>query len=199
MGRQGWVPLGIVGLTARNNVISDTGRSIIDFEPTSSTQLVKNVLIEDLTVVDAYGVGAFISGQGDDGEFDGITIRRVTANDNSPMYIFIKNIPPGIGARRKNILIEDCDWRCQAGNAGGSGLWAFIHFSTTVGTNGVQGLTVRNNYFEGTSVPAYEGGVRLKNSDSVDVHSNTFVNLYDYGGTPTWYKDDGGNTNTSVS
>ena len=196
-GRQGFTLYGLDGSNLVSKcTIQDAARSAIDHEPPGSEtgHAYVKVTVEDLTILDHYGGDTIVAAQGGGGlNWGPIVYRRVTATSGGKADQFFKGINNNAN-KRGPVTIEDVNF-VGVGAAGGGGTWSIFHFGGT----GWKDVLIRNNTCELTQVAQDVGGLKLENCNNVTAYGNTFTNVYNYGGSPSWYGDGGGNTNISVS
>jgi hypothetical protein len=192
----------LYGLSGPNNwvqncTINDVGRSSIDHEPPGSEtgHAYVQLTVEDLTILNHFGGDTIIAAQGGGAENWGpLTYRRVSATSGGKADQFFKSINGNGSFKRGPLTLEDINF-VGVGAASSGGLWGVIHLAGV--THGWKDVVIRNSSFELTQVAQDVGGVKLQSCDNVTGSGLTFTNVYDYGGTPSWYGDAGGNTNIS--
>lgn len=201
VGRQGWTMYGLNGVNYMSkNSIDETGRAIIDHEPPGDAHGQVAMTCEDLTIPGYFGgTGAVINATGKGATGWGpIVYRRVSVGGGNADFFFHGRNEGEFTGYRRNLTIEDCSF-IGLGAAANNGTWAAVTLLPSTTGNGWQYVLVKNSTFEFTQGVQDEGGVKLQNCDNVTVTGCTFTNVYNYGGSPTWYGDAGGNTNINVS
>ena len=200
LGRHGWSFQGLYGGLLKNNVIDQIGRGGISMEPPGVVHGQVSYTVEDLVISSATeGNGAVIYATGSGApDWGPLVFRRVTFNNLAvrDFFFYGSNVSGDTLGYRNGLTIDDCSFKGY-GDASASGLRAAIYLEGAV--KGWQNVLVKDSDFEFGQVAIDEGGIRLVNCDSVTSTGCTFTNVYDYGGTPSWYGDGGGNTNISMS
>jgi hypothetical protein len=197
-GRQSWALGNIDGGYFYDNTIDDAGAGMIDIEPTASLAYM-NILIDGLTVDNGYNSGGYFISAGGTGStnYGPITVKNVTITRDEPAQTqglgFLIKGTVGDGAVKRGPLTLQNITMTGLGDAASGGTWAAIWL------NNWEQVLIENVDVTLTYLPARMGGLKLTDSDSVTVSGSSFTDCYDYGGTPSWYGDAGGNTNINIA